>query len=324
MTVAATPGGGTQETIPTNQKSGVPLKTLSLIVTDSSDHSIDTLRKEDIQLLEDGIPQPISLLSKDDRPVSYGIVIDRSGSFRQVLEPAMDAAKSLVNNNRPGDETFIVSFVNSDKIETVEDFTTNKTNLLDGLDTLYVEAGYSAIIDAVYLAVASIAERRKGADSHRRALVLLTDGDNRNNFYQLPALEKLLLEKDVQIFVIGFVSEVSVKPTDEERMRGYRTRDEAVALLTRIAAVTGGRVFFPNSRTELARAAAEIDRDLLNGYSIAYQPAERKTGFHRVTVQITAETERDRLRVITRPGYFIPTEEKTKNKGSKAKEKKSP
>jgi Ca-activated chloride channel family protein len=180
-----------------------------------------------------------------------------------------------------------------------------------------VEQGYSAILDSVYLAVEHISKHRKATDTRRRALVLMTDGDDRNSFYEQPALEKLLSEKDVQVFIIGFISEVSLKPTDEERMKGYRTRDEAVALLTRIAEVTGGRVFFPNGIAELGRAVSEIDRDLRNEYSLAYQSTERKPGFHKITVQLTSAPERDKLNVIARPGYFIPSAEKTKNKKSK-------
>jgi hypothetical protein len=82
--------------------------------------------------------------------------------------------------------------------------------------------------------VEHIAEHRKEPDNRRQALVLITDGENRNSFYKQPALEKLLSEKDIQIFIIGFVSEVSTNPTSEQRKQGYRTRDEAVALLTRL------------------------------------------------------------------------------------------
>jgi Ca-activated chloride channel family protein len=315
--LAATSGGTAQNASPKNQKSESGLVKVSLIVTDLSDHSIDTLRKEDIRLLEDGVPQPISSFSKDDRPVDYGIAVDRSGSLRRVLQVVIDTAKAIIKNNRPGDETFVESFVSSDKIETNADFTADKDYLFDTLDSLFVESGHSAVNDAVYLAVEYIAKHGKGNDNRRRALVLITDGDDRNSFYQQPALEKLLTEKDVQIFIIGFVSEVSIKPTQEERARGYRTRDEAVALLMRIAEVTGGRAFFPNGIAEIDRAVSEIDRDLHNQYSITYQPTERKPGFHKITVEITSASQKDKLKVITRPGYFIPSAEKPKDKKPK-------
>lgn len=311
MALAATSGATTQEATPKNQKSESPVVKLSLIATNLSDHSIDTLRKEDIQLLEDGVPQTILSCSTDDRPVDYGIAVDSSGSVRRILQTVINTAKAVVNNNRPGDETFLERFVSSDKIEMIQDFTANKDNLLDALDEIFVEGGRSAVIDAVYLAVEHIAKRRNGVNNRRQALVLITDGEDRSSLYKQADLEKLLGENDVQVFIIGLVTEVTIKPTDEQRRQGYRSRDEAVALLTRIAEVTGGRAFFPDGITDLDRAVSELNRDLRKQYSIAYQSTGPKPGFHKITVQITAALERDKLKVITRPGYFMPSAEKT-------------
>jgi hypothetical protein len=94
MALASTSGGTAQDATAKNQKSEASVVKLSLIVTDLSDHSIDTLRKEDLQLLEDGSPQTVSTFSRDDRPVDYGIAIDTTGSFRRVLQQAIDAAKT--------------------------------------------------------------------------------------------------------------------------------------------------------------------------------------------------------------------------------------
>jgi hypothetical protein len=68
---------------------------------------------------------------------------------------------------------------------------------------------------------------------------------------------------------------------------------------------------------ELGHAVAEIDHDLRNQYAIAYQPSERKPGFHKITVEITAEPGKDKLTVITRPGYFVSSAEKPKDKKPK-------
>lgn len=313
MALAATSGGTAQEAIPKNQKGEPPVVKLSLIATNLSDHSIDTLRQEDIQLLEDGVPQKILSFSMDDRLVDYGIAVDRSGSLRPMLQVVINTAKAVVNNNQPGDETFLETFVDSNKIQLIQDFTANKDNLQDALDEIYVEGGQSAISDAVYLAVEHIAERRRGTDNRRQALVLITDGEDRRSVHKAADLEKLLSEKNVQIFVIGFVSEVKIKPTYLERKEGHRSRDEATALLTRLAEVTGGRAFFPNGTTDLDRGVAEINRDLRKQYTVTYQPTESKPGFHKITVQLTTAPDKDKLNVITRPGYFTPSAEKTKD-----------
>ena len=111
---------------------------------------------------------------------------------------------------RQGDETFLVRFISSDKIETVQDFTASKDLLLDGLESLYVEGGQTAVIDAVYLSAERIAEYKKGDDNdrRRRALIVVTDGEDRVSFYKQEQLFARLREADVQIYVIGFVSEL--------------------------------------------------------------------------------------------------------------------
>jgi len=81
---------------------------------------------------------------------------------------------------------------------------------MDGLDSLYVEGGQTAIIDAVYLSAEHVSEYKKGGDDdrRRRALIVITDGEDRNSFYKQEKLFSRLREEDVQIYVIGFVNEL--------------------------------------------------------------------------------------------------------------------
>ena len=97
------------------------------------------------------------------------------------LTSVIDAAKTIINSNRPGDESFLERFISSDKIETVQDFTSNKDALFNGLDTLYIEGGQTAVIDGVYLAAEHVAQYKKGSDDdrRRRALIVVTDGEDR-------------------------------------------------------------------------------------------------------------------------------------------------
>src|SRR5258708_6577788 len=101
LTVAQEPGSPKQNSEPT------PTVRLSLIVSDRSNHAVDDLSKEAIQVVEDKTPQTISVFARDERPVDYGLAIDASGSFRDVLGSVIAAAKLIVNNNRDGDEEFI-------------------------------------------------------------------------------------------------------------------------------------------------------------------------------------------------------------------------
>jgi Ca-activated chloride channel family protein len=194
-----------QEPSPQKQN-GFTVK-LSLIVTDRSRHALDDLSKDSIQIIEDKVPQTASLFSKDDRPVDYGLVIDNTGSFRKLIGASLQAAKLIISNNRDVDETFIERFTSADKIETVQEFTADKSMLLKSLDTLYIEGGQSAVHDAIYLAVKHVAEHRPGPD-RRQALVLLTDGEDRASYYTESQLLQLLRGKNVQVFVIGIVAQL--------------------------------------------------------------------------------------------------------------------
>lgn len=197
-------------------------------------------------------------------------------------------------------------FISSDKIETVQDFTPNRDLLMDGLDSLYVEGGQTAIIDAVYLTAEHVAEYKKGNDSdrRRRALIVITDGEDRNSFYHEPQLFQRLREEDVQIYVIGFVRELD----KEGGLIRKSPRDKAVNLINKLATETGGRAFFPDSLSELPQIASEIVRDLRTQYVIAYNPTNklRDGSFRSIKVAVDQGPSSDKRIALTRNGRVAP------------------
>jgi Ca-activated chloride channel family protein len=295
-----------------------PMIRMSLLVTDRSNHSLDVLTREEIQISEDKKPQTLLLFAKDERPVYYGLVIDASKSFLPVLGSAIFAAKLIINNNRAGDETFIETFVSSDKIARAQDFTLDKTVLLKSFDSVRVEGGSSAVIDGVYLAAEHTVAYRRTDQDHRRALVLISDGEDRASHYKLDALVNLLRENEVQIFVIGIVKELDKEGGFIRSSPG----ENAEKLLTRLAQETGGRVFFPNNMSELAKAVAEIVHDLHAQFAFGYQSTNNsgESAFRKVDVKIAKAPGREKLTAITRLGYWV----NANAPNSKKKEKKSP
>ncbi|HWP52986.1 MAG TPA: VWA domain-containing protein [Pyrinomonadaceae bacterium] len=254
-------------------KINTELVTLHVRVIDRNNHPINRLGKDEFKVLEDGVPQQIFSFTEEEVPVIYGLAVDTSGSVRPQFQQIIDAAKTIINSNKKGDESFIERFISSDKIETVQDFTASKDLLLDGLDTLYVEGGQTAVVDGVYLAAEHVAEYKKGGDDdrRRRALIVVTDGEDRASYYQETQLFQRLREEDVQIFVIGFVNELDA----EKGLIRKSPRDKAVALINRLATDTGGRAFFPQSISELPQIANEIVRDLRTQYVISYDPTNK-------------------------------------------------
>ena len=282
------------------------LVTLHVRVIDRNNHPINSLGKEEFKILENGEPQPIFSFTREEVPVIYGLAVDTSGSLRPAFEQVLNAAKAIINSNKRGDETFLERFISSDKIETVQDFTANKDALLDGLDSLYIEGGQTAVIDGVYLAAEHVAEYKKGGDDdrRRRALIVVTDGEDRASYYPETELFKRLREEDVQIYVIGFVNELDA----EKGFIRKSPRDKAVNLINKLASDTGGRAFFPQAISELPQIANEIVRDLRTQYVISYDPTNKAhDGTYRaIKVIVDQPTGSDKRIALTRPGRTAP------------------
>jgi Ca-activated chloride channel homolog len=278
------------------------LVTLNVRVIDRNNHPINNLSRDEFRIFENGLAQPIFSFTQEQVPVIYGLAVDTSGSLRPAFNQVVDAAKAIINSHKKGDETFLERFISSDKIETIQDFTPNKDLLMDGLDSLYIEGGQTAVIDGVYLAAEHVAEYKKGGDDdrRRRALIVVTDGEDRASYYDETKLFQRLREEDVQIYVIGFVNELDAE-------RGFirkSPKDKAMNLLNRIATDTGGRVFYPQSISELPQIADEIVRALRTQYVISYDPTNKAhDGSYRAIKVTVADTPGKEHRIaLTRSG----------------------
>ena len=248
----------------------------------------------------------MTFFTREEVPVSYGLAVDNSGSLRSQLQSVIDAGKTIISSNRPGDETFLVRFISSDKIETLQDFTSNMDLLSEAIDNMYIEGGQTAVIDAVFLSAERVAEYKKGDDNdrRRRALIVVTDGEDRVSFYKQEQLFARLREADVQIYVVGFVNEL-------EKDGGFirkSSRDKAVNLLNKLSSETGGRAFFPQSTSELPKIASEIVRDLRTQYVLAYNPTNkaRDGSYRAIRVAVADSSSRDKRIALTRGGRLAP------------------
>ena len=266
---------------------------LHVRVTDATDKAVRDVPQAAFQVTEDGVPQKIELFMNEEIPLTYGLVVDNSGSFRSQLAAIVKAAKNIVNSNKDSDETFLVRFVSSDKIETVQDITTDKRLLLKGLDSMYIEGGMTAVLDAIYLSADFLARHKTEPDQLRRkVLILVTDGDDRNSYYKKEQLFQWLASFDTQIYTIGFTVDLKTG------------REKATKFLKQLATETGGRTFFPGSTADLERISNEIINDIRTQYVIGYVPAaESSRDLHKVLVSINQEAGQDKRVAITRVGY---------------------
>ena len=300
------------------------LVTLNVRVVDRNNRPINDARQNQFHVFENGVEQPIEFFSTEEVPITYGLVVDNSGSMRSQIDTVIEAAKTIINSNRPGDETFIERFVDREKIEVVRDFTANRQDLMDGLDDMIIEGGQTAVIDAVYLGADHVANYKKSNDQddrRRRALILVTDGEDRESFYNQDRLFQALREEDVQIFVIGFVNELD----REGGLIRKSPRDRSVALINRLASETGGRAFFPNSLSDLPDIARQITHDLRTQYVVSYNPTNKLRDGSFRPIRVAVDDAQGQHRVaITRTGRYAtpssrPTTSAPATRGSTAR-----
>lgn len=279
------------------------LVNLDVRVVDRSNRPINNLTEKDFTVLEDGVKQSIEFFSKSEVPTNYSIVVDTSKSLKNQFEKVIEAGKIMVAANRPADETSLIRFVSSDKISVDQPFTTDKSELNDALDALFMDGGQTAVIDAVYLAVDNVQQYKPPKsqnDRNRRAIVLVTDGEDRNSYYNEKQLYDLLRESDVQIYVIGFVDDLS----KEGGFISKSTQSKAKSFLQRMATETGGKAYFPSTVEELPNIARDISNEMRTQYSIGYSPSDKRDNgtFRAIKVLIADGPKAEKRIAVTRTG----------------------
>lgn len=174
------------------------------------------------------------------KQLHYGLVVDNSGSLRLQLEIIVDLVKDVVAENRADDQAFLIRFISSDKISLTQDFTTNKELLGDAADAMYIEGGRSALLDAVNIAADHLREGSEGATA-ARALLLITDGDDRENSVGVDDVLLKLKKSGIRVFAVG-VSDVKVD----------------TKILDKLTRATGGKMVLYRRRDAAVNAAKEI------------------------------------------------------------------
>jgi Ca-activated chloride channel family protein len=184
--------------------------------------------------------------------LSYGLVFDNSASMYSLSSHIFNVPMLILSKNNPEDETFLIRFTDSERIETVQDFTQDKSVLIKSAEEgFYLERGATALYDAIYLSAEHLSDKAMVGPSRRQALVLITDGDERSSYYSQRKLFKLLREKKTKVYVIGVTELIKT----EMKEKSYR---KAKDFLNKLALETGGHVYFPVTKEEVIGDANEI------------------------------------------------------------------
>lgn len=274
------------------------LVSLDVTVVDQNNQPVYDLKQEDFTVYEDKVKQQIDHVSRAEVPLSFGLVIDTSGSMKSKLQTVTEAGMQLVKQMRAQDEAFVAAF--KAEPELVQDFTTDRRELEDALNELYTSGGTS-LLDAI-IATADYAQEK--GKQRRKALIIISDGLEKNSSVKEREVLEAIKEDEVQLYIVGFVDEED----NEKSLFGKSSAKKAKELLTRLAEDSGGRVYFPKEISEMPQVAAQIAKDLRTQYVVSYYPSnEKRDGTFRTVKVMVNPKSNHKLIARTRQGYYAKT-----------------
>src|SRR5438128_6109794 len=273
---------------------------LPISVLDREGRPVNGLTKENFQIFEDKVLQTIKTFKHEDIPLSLGLIIDNSGSMRNKRERVNSSALAFVRESNPDDETFIVNFDDSAYLE--QDFTGSIGDLIDALDNIDAR-GETALYDAIYLS----AEHVKNGKKDKKALLLITDGEDNVSKYGVNKVIEALKQSKVTLYTVGLLE-------DNDQRGGLFKKPpskKAKEALQKFADITGGQAYFPKSLEEVEELAKNIAHEIRNHYTISYTPTNKKLDgtWRAIQVKVNPPRKVSKVTVLTREGYFAPKAE---------------
>jgi Ca-activated chloride channel family protein len=268
----------------------VGMVVLHATVLDAKGVLVSGLEKEHFRVFEDGVPQPIDSFSREDIPVTVGLVVDNSGSMGPKRHEVIAAALAFARSSNPQDQMFVVNFNEKVSFGLPDNtlFTDEAAQLRVAMSRIAAD-GMTALYDAV---AAALGHLKKG-NRDKKVLIVISDGGDNASNQKLAQIMALARQSDAIIYPIGLFDE-----DDPDRNPGA---------LRQLAEATGGEAFLPRSVKDVTPTCERIARDIRNQYTIAYIPANGKQDGTYRAIQVKAGAPgRGRLFVRTRAGYYAP------------------
>jgi Ca-activated chloride channel homolog len=267
----------------------VKLVNVFVTVTDKTGAPVANLTKDNFKLFEDGVPQNISVFSRESElPLSIVLAIDTSLSTKKDLKLETQSARKFSHDILRGQDS-IALYQFSEIVEELVPFTSDLKRIDSGIDRVHVRAA-TALYDAIYLASDALMKRQG-----RKVMVLITDGGD--TVSQVKYAEAL---REAQI-AEAIVYPIIVVPI--EASAGRDTGGEHA--LIQIAHDTGGKYYYASSLAQLDEAFRRISEELRTQYLLAYYPARRlaDSDFRKIDIEINAP-DAEELRSRNRSGYY--------------------
>lgn len=271
------------------------LVSLNVMVTDQAGRAVVGLNKGDFKVYEDRVEQQVNFFSSDEAPVSWGLILDRSGSMMGMMRDVYRAAAHVVDEGTDQDEMFVVTF--NRQVELVTDFISDKHKIENSLLGLRAE-GETALWDAV----AKGLDHLKRGKNQKKVLVVVTDGEDNASRTSFRALINRLEEEEVLVYPVGMFESGLMSPRDWAKF-GIRN-DSSEAELERLAQATGTTAHFPTDVEQCKQVMKEIALEVSRQYSIGYYPSNTAPDgkWRRIQVKVAPGAGKNVAR--TRAGYY--------------------
>ena len=257
------------------------LVSMTVTVSDRFGRFVTGLEKRNFQVFDDGVQQEIAHFSDEDAPLTLGIIYDVSGSMGDLTSRSFQALKRFFDTSHQDDEYFIIAFNN--RAQLVQDFTTSPSEIMSRV--IFVKAkGSTALYDGVYLGI----EKARQGRHRKKALLIISDGEENSSRYSGRDLREMLKESDVPVYGIGI----------SQLYQGMGT-------LQSLSGWSGGMTFAPADEPQTRDIYTRIALMLRHQYAIGFYPTDAASpvDWHKVRLMLSAPRGLGRLSLSYKKGY---------------------
>ena len=252
-------------------KFNVDLVTVNVAVKDSKGRSLLGLKSHDFRITDENnlvIPEFFDV----DGPASIVFVVDVSSSMRgDKWEGLMDGLRNFLKKARDGNDYTLIAFSNNLQVLAQSVSAAHLLSLLPELKP----HGETALYDGVLLGF----DLLKQLPRRHKALVLISDGEDNSSRLGLAEVEKGALASRTTMYSVGLLLKAYCKNRHQNACVGQET-------VSRLARVSGGLAYYPDSPEELSSVLKEISADVSSQYSFSYYPPDKKSGWRQVHVAL--------------------------------------